>query len=208
MDNALQEGFIRQRRNLMVISLILLFAETSKLSLHKLNVFGNELAIDNPMTVNVALWIAFGYWLWRYYSYFNVIGEKGFWMAQRQRMTELVGMIATKKLQRDESFMKQFTKEGKRYLHITSPIEWYERSLLRFDLKFNINGYSSRYYDDPCQNFVAMDHYIIDDRSALLFAHIRAWIYVLVRTHRFSEYILPFFVATLPILHLVIRTFF
>jgi hypothetical protein len=53
----------------MVVSLVLLFSEISSLSITKLNIFGNEIAIDHPRSVNLALWIAALYWLWRFYQY-------------------------------------------------------------------------------------------------------------------------------------------
>ena len=48
-------GFIRQRRNLMVISLVLLFSEVAQLTMKKLNVLGTELEIDRPQVVTWAL---------------------------------------------------------------------------------------------------------------------------------------------------------
>lgn len=61
--------FIRQRRNLMGISIVLLFVTYSGLKITTLNILGNSMTITQPHIVNVALWVAFTYWFWRYWVY-------------------------------------------------------------------------------------------------------------------------------------------
>jgi hypothetical protein len=63
------EGFVRQRRNLMIVSLVLLFSEATELKVEKINVFGTELFVNHPYAVNVVLWVVALYWLVRYYQY-------------------------------------------------------------------------------------------------------------------------------------------
>lgn len=62
-------GFVRQRRNLMIASLALLFSEVTELRIQKLSAFGNELLIGEPYAVTLALWVATTYWLFRFYQY-------------------------------------------------------------------------------------------------------------------------------------------
>jgi len=69
MRNEQDSDFIRQRRNLMIVSLVLLFSEVSELKISKLSVFGNNFLLGQPRPVSGALWVAGLYWLLRFYQY-------------------------------------------------------------------------------------------------------------------------------------------
>jgi len=68
--------FLRQRRNLIGISLIIFFVTFSGIHLSKLNFLGNELEIGRPYFINVGLWLAYFYWLARYIQYLIALGDK------------------------------------------------------------------------------------------------------------------------------------
>lgn len=70
-DSILTDGFIRQRRNLFCVSLLLWFTLAAGVELTKLNIFGNEITIADPHAVTKVLWIAWGYLFYRYYVYFR-----------------------------------------------------------------------------------------------------------------------------------------
>jgi len=65
--------FERQRKNLMITSLLMMIYVWIGFELNKLNVLGNEITINNSGSVEIILWIVFAYFLIRYLQYFLVI---------------------------------------------------------------------------------------------------------------------------------------
>ena len=78
MTNKIHDGFIRQRKNLITVSLLLIFAEISGIEINKINLLGNEVSLKNPNIVYIVLWMALFYWFARYYQYFRDLKGKGF----------------------------------------------------------------------------------------------------------------------------------
>jgi len=78
MDQAdIRASFLRQRRNLMTISVVNLFVSLVGIKLEKLNVFGNEFAVQSPHYIVGGLWVAFFYWLVRYFQALHDSGNLG-----------------------------------------------------------------------------------------------------------------------------------
>jgi hypothetical protein len=69
-------AFIRQRRNLILASLVLTFAQGTHLTVHKLSFFGAEGAIEGPVSTVPYLWILWAYFLWRYWQSFCAAKKK------------------------------------------------------------------------------------------------------------------------------------
>lgn len=197
------QGFVRQRRNLMIVSLVLLFVEAAELTINEVNVFGNRLVLKNPAIVTYALWIGFAYWLWRYSVYFHDLGDKGFLRAYHERMLYLVQRIAFRQAKRDREIMDNLVKEGKtKLVLIGSPnfARYYHRSPLRYVIGLQLHAYSTTNKDEPPKE-ISRDRYVVDARGPMLVANIRAWMHALMIRHMFSEYIVPLAVAALPILY-------
>jgi hypothetical protein len=182
------EGFVRQRRNLIIISLVLLFAETSELSISKLNVFGNELLISNPMTVNYALWAAWFYWLVRYYQYFlHAHGRYEIKEAYSNRLEgnvrELVRKRALPQCQNVENY---FFREIER------------KSLRGWSIA---HGERIRTVVDGRADYKEINRTDTLAFRNLLLPRLRSWFYVVFQTRHATEYILPFLVALAPLAH-------
>jgi len=78
MDQAdIRSSFLRQRRNLMAISVVNLFVSLSGIKLNELDVLGNKFTIQNPHYITASLWIAFGYWFLRYRQLLHDSGNLG-----------------------------------------------------------------------------------------------------------------------------------
>ena len=75
----------------MGISLILGFYLQAGLSMEKLNVFGNEVKLADPVVAERALWIAWAYFLVRYLQHMHDLDNRGFLLTYVDRMTELRG---------------------------------------------------------------------------------------------------------------------
>ena len=66
----MHEGLLRQRRNLIITSVILWFLKYGKVSLSKISIAGFDIAFENPNVLTLSLWLAFAYFYFRYYQYF------------------------------------------------------------------------------------------------------------------------------------------
>ena len=76
-DSDLDSGFVRQRRNLILISLGLLASLHYGLTFEKINLLGNETSLPGSRPVAGLLWWFWGYFLWRYWTAFMDIGDRG-----------------------------------------------------------------------------------------------------------------------------------
>lgn len=83
-----EDGFIRQRRNIIVVSLLLLFAELVTLTLPEIDLLGSRATLDHPVAVAPALWIAWAYLLLRYWQAFREFRGNNFRTAYRQSYEE------------------------------------------------------------------------------------------------------------------------
>ncbi len=201
--NDIQAGFIRQRRNLMIVSLVLLFAESAELTIQELNIFGNVLHLAHPATVTYALWIGWAYWLWRYYVYFHDLGDKGLKGAHLRRLDKTVIPIALFQLKRDKEFMESLGVEGKAKLYADSNmVSMYRRSPWKYVIKITVQA-ASRRGDKVTYREIGLESYVVNTRWLLALAHIRAWADVLLRTRLLSEYFLPYAVAAAPFVYKV-----
>lgn len=215
-------GFVRQRRNLIVISLVALFAETSELTVNKLNVFGNELVIHNPVTVSIAFGVALFYWLYRYYVYFHDLGDKGFRDEHRARLTVLVRRWAKEKFNTDHAWKEKIIR------NVHDLVAKHQPSSERLDLDLKY-PHEWKLSEEPDTMSVGVPHFQKvqtqlllrlfvrrDNEADLLIRHegrdlvtiegfeamklnFKAGVHVLVHTRIFSEYYLPFIIALIPI---------
>lgn len=69
MSDKFYDEFYRQRRNLILISVVLFFALSSGLTLNKVNIWGNEITLKNPDGILTFLWVVWAYWVWRFWVY-------------------------------------------------------------------------------------------------------------------------------------------
>lgn len=179
-----REGFVRQRRNLIIISLSLLFAETSKLTLTRLSVFGNELVIANPVVVNYALWTAWTYWLLRYYQYLRHVGGiSQIRDAYRERLDNTVRSLVRQKA------LKSCRSPDGFYLQDIST-----RSLSQWRIE-----HGERIpLEGPPRTSREERRTTILTFGGLLLPRIYTWAFVIFSTRLATEYVLPFVIALLP----------
>ena len=64
-----RNAFIRQRRNLMAVSVALAFLVLGEVNLPSINILGNVFIIPHPQAVRWFGWLLWGYWLLRYLQY-------------------------------------------------------------------------------------------------------------------------------------------
>jgi hypothetical protein len=67
----ISDGLLRQRRNLLLISLLTPLFFLSGASIDRINILGTIITINNPEVVKYSLVILFGYFLLRYWQYYQ-----------------------------------------------------------------------------------------------------------------------------------------
>lgn len=193
METEIHSGFVRQRRNLMVMSVVVLLSEVANLRINKISIFGNEASISNPEIVNVALWILLIYWLIRYYQYFYEMGDKGFLTSLKSKRAQLVKRWFFRKLVNNHTFTKSLPNQNGEKLRVF-PREvnvfrdyWF---FITAEVEFLIG------IDATAGTIEKKDLTI---KGWLLFIPtLLSLIHVFTRTRYFSEYILPFILFLLP----------
>ncbi|MDC0004223.1 hypothetical protein OAE19_07470 [Porticoccaceae bacterium] len=72
----MSEGLVRQRRNLISISCILIFLKFAGIEISKLTFLGIDFGkLGNPSALYLAIWVFYSYFLSRYYQYFAQEGS-------------------------------------------------------------------------------------------------------------------------------------
>lgn len=64
------EGLLRQRRNLLLTSLVVIFFYLGNIQITEINLLGTKVLLRNDAAVHVSLWVFFVYFLYRYTIYY------------------------------------------------------------------------------------------------------------------------------------------
>ncbi len=195
----IREGFIRQRRNLILISILLIFAQFSGgLLLEKINVFGNTTTLTNPIELESLLWIGFCYLFIRYYQYFHYSGPLGFQDTFfNKRKLFYQKLIVEKSPQYNawvEEHKKTTSEDGSSIKEITVKSASCFRWLL-WDAGVTITlqiEYKSKHSSELQKNFtIQASHLIIPNFISLN--------YVILKTPIVTHYFFPFLISLFPI---------
>lgn len=196
-----QTMFSRQRRNLILISIILVLVETTNVNFKQLNLIGNIIEIGNPEAVIRWLWVAFTYLLWRYYIYFSV--EKphltpSFLGALGNYALDIVYNRAIKSeifLYHCNSFIKSKgvppdtkIKTDKGDLNIIY------QSLSRFEIMGHIRMIIPRPDASSIQSSMEIEKTNVTSNE-LFIPYVKSTFYVFFKATEFGEYFLPLFLA-------------
>lgn len=74
-SDAVNEGLLRQRRNLMTVCILLWLLKYGQVEFSKLSFAGFDVTFNRPEALYLCLWAAFAYFLYRYYQYFVRYGQ-------------------------------------------------------------------------------------------------------------------------------------
>jgi hypothetical protein len=66
----MEEGLLRQRRNLMITCSILWIMKSGEVEFSKISFAGFDVTFKDPNALTLSMWITFAYFLCRYYQYF------------------------------------------------------------------------------------------------------------------------------------------
>ncbi|ELB2790272.1 hypothetical protein ACE1OG_18035 [Aeromonas hydrophila] len=104
----ISEGLLRQRRNLMVVSMLMPLFFLSGASIEKINLLGTVVSVSNPVVIKYALIILFSYFLLRYWQYYQ---EETYINDMRRRMRDHIYYL-------EERFL---TKKAREKAHFVEP---------------------------------------------------------------------------------------
>ena len=69
MDEDLHASFVRQRRNLIAVSILLLITQQIEITINEINLLGNHFRLPSSFKVSSILWWPAIYWAIRYYAH-------------------------------------------------------------------------------------------------------------------------------------------
>lgn len=173
-----RDHFIKQRRNLILISLFMIFYKVGKLDLEKVNFFGNETTVGNPEIVFYALIVFFVYLLWRYYTACRAVEGGGKFIASSKSWS--LGKCK-------ERVIKHI---------LTLQDSYSDVYIKKWNWKELVYAYSLSRINNGIHEKVGKE---------MVFGpeiwHLRLWspIYSIINHGAFSEYIFPYVIAVLAI---------
>lgn len=177
-DKDPRQHFIKQRRNLIGISLFVIFYKVGNLQINEINFFGNKTTITNHDAVLFFLAVFFIYFLWRYYTAFKEIGGLS-------NFFRVCSVWVEKKAQRSihkETCKKYPGVKNRGWSPELITRHWY---VLEYNVctAFDIYGDGHRQLERLVFRVIAL--------------RVFSPFYAIIQTSSFSEYILPFVLAIL-----------
>ena len=187
----INDQFYRQRRNLMLISMLVIFFNTTAGRIERLNILGTEIKLQNPDSLPWILGIILFYYLIRYTQYAHEIENKGFkdrWLQSADRY------LSVKLLHREFNM-----KDSK--LRATYPD--LEQIKIEQFMMYRTGSFRNTAFASYC----GIDGgHIIDfnkipvSKVEQFLPLLRAAFYVMVRTRLVTDYILPAVIAIIAFL--------
>lgn len=181
------DGLLRQRRNLMALSLTIIFLRFGGVSISKVSLFGTEFLFNNIQALYAAIWLVFFYFLMRFYQYFMQESNKGIVEEFNKRLD---GLCFTNLMQ---DARKQHSIEGN--MNGTFQISKLKR-ISFFRREGEVGRYISRELDHERLSLVYKVHLLKYIRQYLV-----ASIHMTFQRSHLTDYFLPFIVAVFALLY-------
>jgi hypothetical protein len=177
VDQAMSDGLLRQRRNLMLVSCMLILFDGAGAKLEKVSVLGNELTAARPLALAIGAWIVWAYLLVRYLQYLGAEGNLGITDAIDEKMLGYVKSARSLTPLVDEIGQQPYW-----VLAPVAPLRW----------KVTLQHYS------PESSSVLESVHEITFLSGLWW-RLRAIVSVSWRTPKVTDYVLPLMLAALAL---------
>lgn len=182
----MNEGLLRQRRNLMAISVALLLTDFADVKVGKVSVLGSELLVGQPTVLMAFAWIAWAYFLVRFHQYLIDTGDLGIKDGFSKRRMHYARRFAKLQPIRDSAGQQFDTME----LHRVAPVRWEVR----------ISNY------EPAKGRPEERSRIPVSFMRLQWWNVRAWCHQLMMSARLTDYVLPYVLAiAAPTVHVARR---
>ena len=186
--------FRRQRRNLLLMSGVMLFLELSGGMFKKINVLGSEIILTKPELAMNVLFLALGYLLLRYFQYLNEIGGSGF----RARFYSAVSRYIPRKAKKKAENVERND--------VDVPLEDYKIIKQSFSEYVVLQDLSGLVEDDVKEIATEESEEVTLKFRELVGVFVLGLIEVVIRTPWFTEFALPPLLATTAIVKYFVNT--
>jgi hypothetical protein len=194
------EHFIRQRRNLILLSLSIITYKAGEVQIPKINLLGNEIPLRTPEIITFWLIVFFIYFSWRYCTACNAVsGIYQFYSVWSQNTYGLIYKTLLKKISKrtglaqSDFYLEKDTTRDDCGGVIEDPSNEY---------KFNAGSHVSSLPEDKKKTLKDFSKVEICGPSLLLFKG-RALLRAILTQREFSEYIFPYLLIALAISELL-----
>lgn len=167
----MEEGLLRQRRNLIAISAFLLVFDFASVQIAKVSVLGTEFLVGKPRVVMWFIWVIWGYTLLRFYQYSRAAGDLGIAMEYRKYIATRLGMYISRKLEPEPRRRFSYRRMDWRTLQVT---------MVEYDPSSDSEMIRS------AQNVRLL---------STLWWYVCGVFYVVFRTTKFTDYVFPYLLA-------------
>lgn len=167
--------FLRQRRNLIGISVIIILFKVAEISTDKILLLGTSFDIGKPEIIPYFIWAIWFYFLLRYYQYIKSEKEFGF----------------------SDNFKKWVNHKAGKHTQMTEAKDSYGAAYTDFRIRnkgwlkweYANHGYDTE--DGRYKERTQMDVSIL----LVYWWSVQAFFHVMINTNQFTEYLLPFSLA-------------
>lgn len=199
-EDTVRQGFIRQRRSLIAITLALLAFQSLDATLSQVRILGNDIDLSRPLNVATPLWIAWFYFFARYYQHFRDLADPGFGEAVQHHLKRIVRRIGIKLIRDD---VRQSLSEEWGNPKISVEVK-------QFDLLHEPPGQWRLRVSEGLATIqthtgaLKIETQVLNGRGLTFppgvpkFGRIRAFVWVVLHTRFGTEYVLPFVLGALP----------
>ena len=171
-------GLLRQRRNLILISIALLLVDFADVEIARVSLLGTTLVVGRPDVLHTFAWVAWTYFTVRYLQYLVYVGDLGFsssfWSVADRHLERKIRTLVEAQVPK-----RQFTNFGPRHLVKNGCFRW-EQPLSVYD---------------PAVGSVEKIGSISLPTLTMFGAWLRGCIHVAFSTPKVTDYVLPLALA-------------
>ncbi len=196
--NENRRRFERQRRNLMIVSVLLIFYVILDLKLKTINILGNSFSIGDPKNIENFIWLLFTYFLIRYYQFHKVVNNSEFILTYIDSMQKHVSRVAFNIFKKED--MERLVKDnpdGQNFIYrldnsvIMSQYKWMWNIRISGARTWHIGRGAGS------QSFRGLECTV--QGKQLIWPKIKSYYAVYVETPHITEYLLPFFLSLVTV---------
>jgi hypothetical protein len=178
------DNLLRQRRNLVALSSLLVVFNFSDITIAKVSILGTELLVGDPTRLAIFVWVAWAYFLVRYYQYWREIPDKSLVKSFSGRFNNYAEAYADKKYIRGQNSSVNYKLSNE------SVYSW------SFD-QVNVDPVTG---DSPN-----------GERISIPFIQVVLWVikslvFVCIKTPHMTEHVLPFIIAVFAVISTIFTT--
>lgn len=178
--DSMNADLLRQRRNLLIISIILISIQIAGVRLKNgISIVGVTIEFTHPERIIWGLWILWLYFLLRYFQYFKEENDLGI----HEEMSEWI----EKRIPNFDPFKNGFKN-------------WVEWKFIFF-WSIYTSDIQSKNQDQTYKHIKSTQD--PNNKIFKLSLSLRSFLHVALKTPRFTDYVLPFFVAFAPLLLII-----